>query len=204
MKVEDVLDAYKDCRLREAAERQPKVKWSGKVSPALMAKQSETPTIEPAVEELAVIEPAIATLRTQKQPVLFPLLITMLAVVLGGGLLIGGFLLVPDSWFSDPTPEVIDDNPFEELSPGAAASSQFIRDYKRGMGALYLECANRARAGKFEDIVDARDFIKANKDKLRNDAFEPVKAILADINGDRWTDEDAANLFTELSDGFAK
>ena len=113
----------------------------------------------------------------------------------------GGFLIGCST--ADPMAEV------DLGSTGANAAAEFVRDYRQGMSELYAECSRRLHVAEddpelIRDIQDARDFIKANKDSIRNNAFRPIGKQLESINGDKWTIEKADNVFTNLSEGFVQ
>ena len=113
----------------------------------------------------------------------------MFLIVVGVGLWVWSAYGTDDSGESNQT--IVTSNPAEH----------FIVNYKSGLSQLYAEAADKARAGDFKDIKEARDYFQPNMESIKKQSFAKMGQALDSINGANWSNDAAADLFETFSEG---
>ena len=93
------------------------------------------------------------------------------------------------------------DAPAPVMSP-PSATGQYISVYADGLQHLYEAAATKAEEGKFNDLADAMEFVSGNTEEIKERAFDPMREQLEEINGDKWSNEKAAQTFRDFAEGF--
>jgi len=84
------------------------------------------------------------------------------------------------------------------------AAEHFIENYRTGLGTIYRNAGDKADAGEFSDIVEARAYIKGEIDPMHTKSFAKMKSRLNQLNGSGWSNSNAAAVFDNFSEGLLK
>ncbi|MFM7011233.1 MAG: hypothetical protein ACKO0Z_18230 [Betaproteobacteria bacterium] len=92
-------------------------------------------------------------------------------------------------------------------SPSRSAEV-FGRQYSAGLSLLCQDVAQRCRQGQFETLVDVNEYWVAQRTAAHEKTLDPLRdamtAALKDEGDSPRPGTDAAALFDQLADGFAK
>jgi hypothetical protein len=96
----------------------------------------------------------------------------------------------------DSTPDV------EVVAEDSAkiASQAFVTAYREGLSSVYAEAAK----GKFKDLQEVNDFLKPKRQKVIDEAFQPIAKELEGLNGDKFNEDKFRKVFEGLSKGFVE
>lgn len=80
------------------------------------------------------------------------------------------------------------------------ASQAFVEAYRKGLSGVYAEAAK----GKFKDLQEVNDFLKPKRQKVIDEAFQPIAKELESLNGDKFNEDKFRKVFEGLSKGFVE